>query len=178
MDLIFNALEIDSTSKSWLRWKARPRHHFETDASWMAFNTCFAGKEAGDKCVDGKGKPYWRVGISMKRYKAHRIVMALFTGSDLGDFQVDHADNDGLNNDPLNLRVAVQQQNSRNRGMQKNNTSGCKGVTRIKNRGKWEAKIQIDGKTLHLGYFEEIADAATAYDRAAREHFGEFYRPS
>jgi len=178
MDLIREAFEIDPTSKTWLRWKIRPRHHFQNQRGWNIFNAMYAGKEAGSTVNVGYGKTYYRVRVGTHECTCHRIVLALTTGSDPGVLHTDHRDGDSLNNNPSNLRLATPTENGRNRGKNKNNTSGCKGVTRIKNRGKWEAKIQIDGKTLHLGYFEEIADAAAAYDRAAREHFGEFYRPS
>lgn len=46
--------------------------------------------------------------------------------------------------------------------------------------GKWRASISLaraDGtgsRQLYLGTFETALEAALAYDRAAREHFGEF----
>jgi hypothetical protein len=39
---------------------------------------------------------------------------------------------------------------------------------------KWRAAINIDGKQRHLGHFDDPADAARAYDRAALEAWGEF----
>lgn len=178
MDIIREALELDPTSKTWLRWKKRPRHHFRNQRGWNIFNAMYGGKEAGSTVSSEYEKTYYRVRVGAHECTCHRIIFAMTTGADPGNSQIDHRDGDSLNNNPENLRLATPTENGRNRGKNKNNTSGCKGVTRIKNRGKWEAKIQIDGKTLHLGYFEEIADAAAAYDRAAQEHHGEFYRPS
>jgi hypothetical protein len=88
--------------------------------------------------------------------------------------RVDHRDGNGLNNRRSNLRPATARQNMQNRRIQSNNTSGYKGVGRQWNR--WRATIQIDGRQVHLGTFGDPADAARAYDAAAREHFGEFAR--
>lgn len=46
----------------------------------------------------------------------------------------------------------------------------------IKKRGKYQASIQVDGKSKFLGHFVVPEDAAHAYDAAALEIFGEFAR--
>lgn len=178
IDMLREAFEIDPTSKTWLRWKVRPRHHFRNQRGWNIFNAMYAGKEAGSTVSSEYEKTYYRVRVGEQECTCHRIVFAMTTGADPGNSQIDHRNGDSLDNNPDNLRLANPIENGRNRGKNKNNTSGYKGVTRITKRGKWEAKIQIEGKTLHLGYFEELADAAAAYDRAAQEHHGEFYRPA
>ena len=55
-----------------------------------------------------------------------------------------------------------------------NCSSRFKGVSWHRKRERWVANIQIDGRLRHLGYFTEEEDAAAAYDRAAKRHFGEF----
>lgn len=63
--------------------------------------------------------------------------------------------------------------------LQKNNTSGFRGVSWHRGIGKWSAQIAYKGTTYYLGYYENINDAADAV-RAAREHilsdFEEWYR--
>jgi hypothetical protein len=56
------------------------------------------------------------------------------------------------------------------------NSSNFKGVSWFERDNKWSARIGIGGKRIHLGLFENILDAARAYDKAAREQFGEFAR--
>ncbi len=85
---------------------------------------------------------------------------------------VDHKDGHTLNNCRYNLRPATRTENLRNRGPTCRNTSDYKGVSRKRNR--WLAKIQVDGKAVFLGTFEDKRDAAKAYNEAASKYFGEF----
>lgn len=87
---------------------------------------------------------------------------------------VDHKDGNGLNNRRSNLRPSAHRLNLANRGPQHNNTSGFKGVTWDKNRGKWSASIKVKQKRINLGRFATKVAAAQAYNRAAKQHFGEF----
>jgi|SRR5690606_5995401 len=98
----------------------------------------------------------------------HRAIMQPPPG-----MQVDHINGDRLDNRRCNLRIVTNQQNSFNRQPQKA-TSQYKGVGWYKPYQKWRAKIKINGKTKHLGYFDDEKEAALAYDRAARELFGEY----
>jgi hypothetical protein len=78
----------------------------------------------------------------------------------------------GLNNQRSNLRPATPTQNRYNQPCRKDSCSGFKGVG-IR-RKRWLAKIKVDGKTVHLGMFDDKESAARAYDAAARIHHGEF----
>ena len=51
--------------------------------------------------------------------------------------------------------------------MRGDNTSGVKGVYWNKDAGKWKARIAVDRQDKHLGYFEDILEAA--YHRYAAE---------
>jgi hypothetical protein len=106
-----------------------------------------------------------------KDIRMHRQIMGEPEG-----MEVDHVDNNGLNNQKNNLRVATHWQNLANRALQKNNTSGYRGVSWSKQAGKWWAQLYIDSKTVHLGLFDDIEDAAKAYNEAAIERYGEFAR--
>lgn len=86
--------------------------------------------------------------------------------------QTDHVNGDGLDNRRGNLRPAVGNQNQHNVKLRRDNTSGFKGVGR--RRGKWHARIKVDGRLRFLGDYSDPIEAALAYDRAAREVAGEF----
>jgi hypothetical protein len=104
----------------------------------------------------------------------HRFLM----GIDTRLVNVDHEDGNGLNCVDDNIRVATKSQNGANRGAQRNNRSGFKGVTWRPRLAKWVASIRVHGEKLYLGIFPPTEDgkiaAARAYDDAAREYFGEF----
>lgn len=89
---------------------------------------------------------------------------------------VDHINGDGLDNRRCNLRPATAATNARNVGLRSHNTSGYKGVTWHKAGRKWMAQLRVDGRQVYLGLFTDPAEAASAYDAAALEHFGEFAR--
>lgn len=99
----------------------------------------------------------------------HREIMNPHDGT-----LVDHADGDGLNCTRANMRLASQAENTRNRGRNINNTSGFKGVYWRGERGKWYAKIMVNGKFVYLGSSSRLEDAARIYDVAAIKYFGEF----
>jgi hypothetical protein len=100
----------------------------------------------------------------------HRFILGV-TDSAL---VVDHRDHNGLNCQKGNLRPATRQQNCAYARPGKS-ACGFKGVRFSPNRAKgFVARIKVNRKEHHLGYFPTAIDAALAYDEAARTYFGEF----
>jgi hypothetical protein len=100
----------------------------------------------------------------------HRVIL----GAERG-LLIDHENHDGLDNRRLNLRFATVSQNAGNmRKYAKPTSSRFKGVYWDKHRRKWAAEICVQGKRLRLGRFCAEREAGEAYERAAREHFGQF----
>lgn len=84
---------------------------------------------------------------------------------------IDHRDRNGLNCRRSNMRFVTRAQNSQNKRRPQIGGGKYKGVTQ---RGtRWRARIVINGKRTHLGYFPSEYDAAIAYDIAAKKYFGE-----
>jgi len=100
----------------------------------------------------------------------HRVILERMGFKDFA--HSDHINGDPLDNCRCNLRPATFSQNGCNRGKQKNNTSGHTGVSW--KRGKWWAYLRVKKKYLHLGYFDDLKEAACAYDEAALKYHGEF----
>lgn len=108
------------------------------------------------------------------RYNGKAISLHRFLTNAPSGMVIDHKDRDGLNCTDENMRICTHGQNMFNKIKPINNTSGYKGVVWNKQNKKWAAQINAWGKHIHLGYFENILDAALARDAAARELHGEF----
>ena len=104
-----------------------------------------------------------------KRIFLHRAIVGAPSGLD-----VDHRDNNGLNNSRQNLRVATRIQNSRNSRPRMSCSSKYKGVYWSRVAGKWAAYINFEKERYHLGLFVDEDSAAAAYNEAAIKMFGEF----
>ena len=148
---------VNNDNYGWLsQWKwcaSRARH------TWYAVRCA--------KSADGK----WTT-IGM-----HREVLGL---KPQDGTQCDHKNGNGLDNRRDNLRPCTHQENQHNRRTRGVGTSQFKGVSRSAGSSKWSANISTPnpegglGKMRNLGLFTDEEGAARAYDRAAREHFGEF----
>lgn len=104
-----------------------------------------------------------------KTVKLHHLVKNDFKNA------YDHKDRNPLNNQKINLRIANNSQNNINKQkLAINVTSKYKGVSYRKDMSKWRAMIWKDMKAIPLGQFRTEEAAARAYDRAAKELFGEF----
>ena len=97
----------------------------------------------------------------------HRLIMGVGKGE-----YVDHISGDGLDNRRSNLRIATQTQNNGNTRIKSHNTSGYKGVYQPVPGGKYRAMI----KGRYIGQYDDLVEAAIAYDDHARRVFGEFAR--
>jgi HNH endonuclease/AP2 domain len=140
--------------------------------AWLvSLGTARKGATAGWVSVQG----YLCIGIDGRDYQAHTLAWFYMTGEWLPK-RIDHRDLDKTNCRWLNLRRATASQNGANRGPNKNNKTGQKGVYWDKARGKWAAYIMVDRRSIALGRYDEKPDAMAAYAAAAAMYFGEFAR--
>lgn len=109
------------------------------------------------------------------KYLAHRLAW-FYVNAVWPTEYLDHINGDRTDNRIENLREVSAIHNARNTAMSAANTSGFRGVSFDKRRGKYVARI-VDNYRQHvLGYFENIEDAVVAYNKASEELHGEFAR--
>lgn len=117
---------------------------------------------------------YWRISVDHRRYLAHRL--AWFYAHGEWPEEIDHINRVRTDNRLENLRPADTFTNKRNTPAYKSNRVGFKGVSWHVCSKKWRSRIRIDGREVNLGLYDTPVEANAAYERAAREHFGEFAR--
>ncbi|EOG8337660.1 HNH endonuclease [Salmonella enterica subsp. enterica serovar Bredeney] len=114
----------------------------------------------GNVDTDGYRRTTITVDGVTRSYKVHRLIYWLNTGE--WPEVVDHKDRKKDNNLFENLKASTTLENNQNKGMQKNNTTGYKGVSFSK--GYWYIKIGYNGKVFTKWGFKSAESAALARD--------------
>lgn len=81
------------------------------------------------------------------------------TGED-PEFEIDHINQNRMDNSWDNLRLANRNDNQQNKFIYKNNTTGVKGVRYSKEKNRYIAEIQANKINHYIGTFESLEDAA------------------
>lgn len=150
--------------------------NYDPDTGEFRWKVRRGGKAVAGSVAGGlKSGGYIYIRVDKKHYPAHRLAWLCIEGRWPQD-ELDHTNLVKSDNRRENLREATRTENNWNRPRRSNNTSGYKGVSYFKRNDKWRAQIKVNGKVLHLGYFDTAEEAAEAYARAAKLYFGEFAR--
>jgi hypothetical protein len=88
----------------------------------------------------------------------------------------DHISLDKCDNRRSNLRFATHSQSNCNKFTYKNNTTGVKGVDFRRAENKFRARIQVNKRSITLGLFDSVREAAIAYAEAAKKLHRQFAR--
>jgi hypothetical protein len=128
--------------------------------------------KAGEIAGAAHGCGYVVIWIDQYRYLAHRLAWFYVYGK-WPNKELDHRNGSRADNRIANLREATNPENSQNRSIRSDSTSGYPGVTWQKSRGKWQAKIGFAGTRRHLGLYDTPELAFDAY-RRAKAQFHEF----
>jgi hypothetical protein len=86
---------------------------------------------------------------------------------------VDHINTNTLDNRRDNLRITTNEKNNKHRKSKNtNNTSGYRNVSW--NGHKWLVQLQIDGKNVVLGKFDDVDEAGKFAEEMRKKYYGEF----
>lgn len=127
------------------------------------------GVKLGDTAGYLRSDGYIDIRLDGKIYRAHRLAWLYVYG--VFPECIDHIDGNRLNNSISNLRNVAKGGNSKNLGINKNNSSGETNIMWYEPLGKWHVQIQCDGKRIHIGYFSSMKEAVDARD-VARLKYG------
>ena len=122
--------------------------------------------------IDSQGYVITREEMNNKKViRMHRLVTNCPDKLD-----VDHKHGKETRNDnrKFNLRIVTTSQNMMNRGLSTRNKTGMVGVSWTTTFNKWLANIMLNGKNIHLGYFDKFEDAVKARKNAEEKYFGEY----
>lgn len=150
--------------------------------TFCRFGNIFWGSDIRRKDLVGKvagtistsdGYRYVKCGKSRNRVAVHRVVFLMHHG--YIPEVIDHINGVRDDNRAENLRDAMGQSNNcANQKKQDGRTSRYKGVCWDSSRGKWSAYAKQNGRSFSLGRFASEDQAAMAYNKKAKELFGEF----
>jgi hypothetical protein len=144
-------------------WKIRPVDHFKSVPAWRSWNTKFAGRSAGHFNNHEKNK-YVVIRINGVSYGAHRIAMLMVTG-EIPE-EVDHVNGIQWDNRICNLKASSRSDNAKN--LPKRTGRDFIGISIQK--GKYRARINVDGKEIALGTYSSLELAMSAREKATEKY--------
>lgn len=116
-----------------------------------------------------------KLGRPQTDIKRKRVLIGRFIMNPPEGMVVDHIDGNVKNNMRSNLRICTRSDNQRNRTvLNKNSSSGHRGVSWDKFRKKWVAQLSINYKHIYLGRFDRKEDATSAVRLAIKERHGNY----
>lgn len=128
----------------------------DEDYEWLSQFKWYAAWKEKQRCFYARRNSKMKNGKSYMIYMAREILDLKHDDKREGD----HIDHNTLDNRRVNLRAVTHQQNIWN---QKNIS---KGYTQGKSHKGFRTRIQVDGRIIHLGYFDTVETAHTTYLQA------------
>ena len=149
-----------------LHWKSRARDKFQTERAFSAWTNRLVGRPVTS--LNGDGYVQVRITVQGKQtaFRAARIIWEMHHGPIPKGMEIDHMDRNRSNDVLRNLSLVTPIQNSLNKGLPRNNTSGVKGVRFKQDYPNdplpWDAYIGIGGKQISLGSYSCLELAVEA----------------
>lgn len=97
--------------------------------------------------------------------RIHSLMWDAFRNESYNSKQIDHKDENKLNNRIDNLQLLTQRQNSSKSYLLKSKTSKYTGVSWKKDNNKWLADIRMNGEKKYLGLFNCETAAMVIYEK-------------
>jgi hypothetical protein len=142
--------------------------HYAPEIGVFTRLTDAGGKSAGSSAGgQNKTNKYRHLRIDGRRYPEHQLAWLYMTG-EMPPAGIDHRDGERTNNCFTNLRPATQFENGQNRQCRPNTKTGLLGVNWHAASRKFQARIMVNRKMHHLGYFNDPTEAHRAYLEAKR----------
>ena len=148
--------------------KLHEMFEYRNDGNLIHRYTVQGGKRLGDVAGSPHNAGYRQICIARKKHLVHRLIWMYHYGE--MPTQIDHINGQRSDNRIENLRECSYSENHGNKQMNRNNTSGYKGVFLDKRDGFWFVYVASE----YRGRYRTIQEAADVYDTFAKEHFGEF----
>lgn len=151
--------------------------HKAIDVKWFSDNSYFTAQGmcdrrnvrwAGVQAKNPNKLGYYRISLLGKRYLLHRVIW-LYLYGEWPDV-IDHENGIPNDNRPCNLRNVSRSLNQKNHKIHKNNTSGCMGVSFMKELGKWRVRIFVEGKVKHIGVYDSYEEAVLVRKSLEKEN--------
>jgi hypothetical protein len=133
-----------------------------------------------------KKNGYWCMYLNGETVWVHRYVWEQHYGAIPENIEIHHINEDKSDNrienlkalnkiDHFKLHHTKEDRKLANHKypLRKDNSSGYKGITFNKKLNKWIAQISDNAIRIHLGCFMTAEDAARAYDKKAKELWGD-----
>jgi len=104
------------------------------------------------------------------KFLLHRLLAITYIPNPNNFPEVDHIDINPSNNNLSNLRWVSRKDNANNKGIAKNNKSGYQGVYYQKNRNKWVAQYNLNGKS-KMKRFNTIEEAISFRQEMVNQYY-------
>ena len=131
------------------------QYHPDGDIFWRKRRTCNSPYRPGTLAGYTMHKRRW-VNLDNNAVPVARIIWVMHNGPIPEGYIVDHINQQTMDDRIENLRAIPHADNSHNKSMHKNNTSGCTGVHLHRDGKKpprWYPRIMVRGKMITLGSF-------------------------
>lgn len=145
-----------------------PEEAFEARTEWQGDCLIWTG------ATDSNG--YGQMRFNGSYIGAHRYAWEREHGPIPVGGYIDHKDHCNTSCvNVLHLRMTTNQQNTSNlSGVHKNNTSGHRGVSWNKRKKRWHVRVWKNYVCHHIGYYDDLEEAAKVAEETRKELFGEY----